>query len=328
MDSCSVTVAGNVQRRRVLDAMVSVVGARGFADTTVTLVCAQARVSRATFYQVFDGLDDCFLAVIDDGYTRARGVIAAAFEREATWRDGVRAALVALLTLFSGEPVLARVWFVETLAAGVWALERRQRHVEALTSMIVQWWPSPEGAQANPLAASAVMQSVLGVLHTHLLTGTSEPLLDLLSPLMGQIVALYLGPRAAAGEIARCEALTHQILSESSPQPEPPGTREVQIPGSLQDARAHRARACLLCLSRNSGASNRQIARAVGIARDDQVSTMLGRLARMGLLVKEQGRPGGPNSWSLSPYGQLVAHALRDPSDPDQFEVSDTPLDK
>ena len=112
------TVAGEVQRQRIVRAMVLVVGERGFANTTVTTVCSQARVSRSTFYEHFACLRECFLTVIDEGYLGARLLICQAFEGQCCWRDGVRAALSALLGSFDEDPLLARVWFVETLAEG------------------------------------------------------------------------------------------------------------------------------------------------------------------------------------------------------------------
>jgi hypothetical protein len=83
-----------------------------------------------------------------------------------------------------------------------------------------------------------------------------------------------------------------------------------QVPASLRDPRAHRARKCLLYLAEHPGASNRRIATAIGITRHDQISTLLSRLARGGLVVNQGRRPGLANAWSLSIDGQRVARAL------------------
>ncbi len=68
-----------------------------------------------------------------------------AFADQDDWREGIRGALESLLMFFDEQPLLARVWLVESLAAGSWALERRERHVRALTRMIVTRWPLPPG---------------------------------------------------------------------------------------------------------------------------------------------------------------------------------------
>jgi AcrR family transcriptional regulator len=320
----------------MLDAMVFVVAERGFAGTTIGAVCAQARVSRGTFYEEFDGLRECLLAVMDDGYERVRALIVEAFAGEGCWQDGVRAALASLLAAFDAEPLLARVWFIEVLGAGSWALERRERHVRALTLTIVTRWPLPDGADVNPLAAAGVMESVLGIIHTRLLTRGGErsgegfageepagatpreqpsrceqPLLELLGPLMGLATAPYLDRSAVAEEIERSSRLACAALAGRDMVPFSCEAGCVQIPSFLGDARARRARDCLRHLAEHPGVSNRQIAAAVGIMRDTHISTLLARLHRMGLIVKRARRPGGPNAWSLSPDGRRVLIALQ-----------------
>ncbi|HWG08482.1 MAG TPA: TetR/AcrR family transcriptional regulator [Solirubrobacteraceae bacterium] len=299
----------------MLDAMVLVVYERGFSHTTLTAVCARARVGRSTFYEAFADLRACFLAVIDDGYRHASVLIAEAFEREDCWREGVRAALTSLLAFFDSEPRVARVWLVETLAAGAWALERRERHLAALTRAIAAHWTPAEPAQLHPLVATGVMESVLGVLRTHLLTGRDEPLMTLLGPLMGLITTPFLGAEAAAREIELGDRLARAAVHSECPRRSPDADGEdgqsVPIPSLLRDARAHRARECLRHLAEHPGASNRQLADAVGILRDTHISTLLARLHRVGVLTKRPGRPGTANAWSLSPLGMQVLAALQ-----------------
>jgi AcrR family transcriptional regulator len=297
------------QRQRIARAMAATVSEQGFAAATVSAVCTRANVSRRTFYTTFEGREDCLLDVIDEGYRRTRPLIASAFDRADTWQAGVRAALAALLALFDDEPLLARAWFVETVAAGSWALERRERHVAKLTSMIVERWSHGEPDQFISFSASLVMASVIGIIQTHLLRNREQPLICLLEPLMGTITALYLDAPAAAAEARRASALTAEILAGRRVERRTHRPAEFEIPRIVRDPRAHRARACLCHLLTHSGSSNREVARAVGIARDTQISTLLARLHRAGLLVKHRAAPGGANAWSLSPYGVEIARA-------------------
>jgi AcrR family transcriptional regulator len=91
--------------------------------------------------------------------------------------------------------------------------------------------------------------------------------------------------------------------------------RGVAIPGALRDPRAHRARRCLLYLAEQGGwgltPSNREVAVGIDVARHEQVSRLLARLAGLGLLTKDPGTPGRANAWSLTPDGLRVARALR-----------------
>jgi len=296
-------------RARILDALVGVVYERGYAGATVTSVCARAKVSRQTFYSMFGGLEDCFLAVIDDGYRHVRDLIATAFEQAQCWQEGVRGALAGLLSFFDAEPRLARVWLVETLATGAWALERRERNLAALTELIVGYWPAPPGFKSHPLAAPGVMASVLDVLQRKLLAGESEPLISLLGPLMGVACAPYLDAAGVRAEVERAQALARETIAKG---PRAPRARieQAAIPEVLSDPRARRARRCLLYVAERPGASNRQIGEGIGVASQTQISSLLARLEGLGLLVKHAGRAGHPNAWSLSAYGGEVAGEL------------------
>jgi AcrR family transcriptional regulator len=299
-----------IQRRRILDAMTVVCSEHGFARASVSSLCGRAKVSRRTFYEAFDALEDCFLAVLDDGARRASVVISRAFDGERQWLDGVRGALAALLVLFDSEPALAHVLLVEASAAGSWARERREQHVAAVTSLIEDRWAAPRDGQAHPLVTAGVMASLLGVLHTHLVTAREEPLISLLGPAMGLVTAPYLDQRGVTREIRAAETLARELLARPGSGQLEHTHGDVEVPDLLLDSRAHRARTCLLHVVAHPGVSNRQLARALGIASDSHISTLLARLHRAGVLVKARGAPGGPNAWSASPYGQRVAHAL------------------
>jgi AcrR family transcriptional regulator len=295
-------------RARMIDAAAQLAAEQGFAGLTVARVCARARVSRPTFQREFSDVRDCFLAVIDEGHRRADGLICAAFAQESDWLDGIRRALAAVLLALDEDPAMTRAWFVETLAAGCWALERRERHIRALTETIVTRWPLPPHAQVSPLAADAVMESALGALRTRLLSGRREPMIELLGPLMSFIASLYLDARHAEAEHERSNVLTRAMLASRGPRGGVEGKRPA-IPAMLRDPRAHRARQCLLHLAEHPGASNWQVATATGISRQSQVSRLLARLEGQGLVRKREGLLGRPNAWSLT---RLGAHAARE----------------
>jgi AcrR family transcriptional regulator len=299
------------RRARILDAMVLVVHEHGFAHTTVTTVCAQARVSRGTFYEEFAGLRECFLAVMDDGYRCVHRTIEDAFEGAESWRAGLRAALAAVLAFFDAEPVLARVWLIETLAAGAWALERRERHVAELTGMIMRHWPLPDDVRASRHAVSAAMESVLGAIRTHLVTGRKEPLIALLGPLTGIVTMPFLAPPVVAEEIAEGVQLAQAIGARAKAEQGGAQTARVEVPALLHNPRARRLRKALLYISEHPGVSNRQVAQAIGLTRDDQISTILARLADTDLIGRRHSTPGGSNQWVASPSGVMVARELQ-----------------
>lgn len=306
----------NAQRARIFDALVGVVCERGYADVSVALVCTRARVSHHTFYAVFDSLDDSFLALLDENAARVDGLISGAFEGRSNWVDGVREALAELLAFFDGDPQLAHVLLVEATAAGSWSRTRREEQVAMLRQTIVARWAPAAEEWPHPRAAEGVMASLLGVLHTHVVTAPHEPFSPLLGSLMGIATAPFLPAELVTREVKQGERVAYANMAARGLG----GARRARhdaleetrggLPRALRDPRAHRVRACLGYLAEHPGASNRQIALAVGIGGHAQTSALLARLARMGLLDKQAGRPGYPNAWTLSGHGEQAASWL------------------
>jgi AcrR family transcriptional regulator len=306
------------QRRRLLDAMVCVADEQGYAGASVALVIERAGVSRRTFYELFDSAEDCFGAVIDEALVRISALISDGFERERTWHDGIRSVLAGLLAYLDSDLPLARVWLIEAIVAGSWALERRERHIAALRARVVEHWvPANQGRLcADPPDSPSVigvMSAVVGVIHTHLITRQPEPLIVLLGPLVGLVASPYFDATATAAQVARADELTWALLAAPYPPPQVPlgeESGEVEVPDVLLDPRAYRMRACLLYLSAHPGASNREVAAGIQVTSHTQASTLLRRLSDLGLLVKGRASRRG-NAWGLTETGMEVARAVK-----------------
>jgi AcrR family transcriptional regulator len=316
-------VAGT-RRARILGALAEVVAERGFAGASVGLVIARARVSRRTFYECFEGLEDCFAAVIDLGSARTIELVFGAFAREDCWQDGVRAALASVLVFLDSEPLLARVWLVESLGAGSWALERRERNLRALRELVVSSWPAAESWNSPPLAAEGVISAVLGILHAHIVTGKPESLIGLLGPLMGLVAGPYMGARGIEREIERGDELARAIeagdprwavLARTARQSVGLGVgREDEqgaaLPAVLAKPSARRAWDCLRFLAEHPDSSNREVAVGIGMTHQSQISRLLSCLLGEHLVARRSEGAGKRNAWRLTPRGEEVVRAL------------------
>jgi AcrR family transcriptional regulator len=303
--------AREMQRKRILDAMVNEVGEQGLRSVTIAGVSARAGVSRTTFYELFDDLDACVLAVLRQVASRSTALMAKAFAAEASWQDGVLAALAALLESLDREPLLARVCLLEMLAGGPEVLAHRARELAALNPLVdVGRKQARSNGELLELTAEASVASVAGILHTRLVMGEAPPFIGLLGQLVGLVVCPYLDPHDVVKEIKRGEALAQSIAekhaSSSSPSP-----ATVQLPAVLSHPGAFRARACVTFIAAHPGSSNKQIAAGIGVPHLGQVSELLARLARNGLLHKHAGGAGRPNQWWLTPYGEQLALVLK-----------------
>jgi AcrR family transcriptional regulator len=114
------------QRERLLRAMLEEVGAHGYAATTVPRVVAAARVSRNSFYAMFEDKLDCFLALCDEEAVGLFDAVSSAAS-EPDWRSAVRRGMDGYLRWWEERPAFSRAYFTEMPAAGPAAVEQRER---------------------------------------------------------------------------------------------------------------------------------------------------------------------------------------------------------
>ena len=198
-----------IQRSRMLTAAAEAVEEVGYARLTVAQVIARARVSRKTFYDLFEDREDCFLAVFDQAVEQISALVSEAYAREQSWRDGLRAGVLAMLRFMDDEPGLARICVVEALGAGPRVLKRRTEVIAQLRGVLDQGRSSAgarvaRATEESPdVTSEGVIGAVFAVLHSRLLARSREPFTALLGPLMSMIVLPYLGARVASSELTR-----------------------------------------------------------------------------------------------------------------------------
>jgi AcrR family transcriptional regulator len=319
---------GGARRARIVRAIVEVVAEEGWAGTSVEMVVERARVSRRTLYEVFPGgLREGLVAALDGASERVVELATRELEREECWRDGVRGALAALLVFFDSDPVLARVCFVETLGGAPEVVEHRARAVHAFRELVVarierEYGPVPH------LAAESAIALVMGILYNRLLARErdiqpecvsecgSEPLIELLGPLMGIVMTpLAAGEEAIATEVRRGEQLAQAIRTGTLPgrangEQAPPASHPYSIMRAHTSLTVRRLRDCLLYLAGHPDASNSEIGEAVGVRHKSQTSKLLAQLLAEGVAAKRRGRAGEPNAWRLTVRGEEFARAL------------------
>jgi AcrR family transcriptional regulator len=311
------TVA-EIQRERIIRAVVAVVAERGIAGATVKLVTARAKVSRRTFYECFDGLDECLMAIMDGALEHFGVLVSRGFAGEDSWNDGMRKTLAGVLVFFDLEPALAQVFIVEALGAASAVREHRERVIEAMRLLLVARIEG-EVVHASPLEPEGVLASVMGIIHARLVGSERRPLIELLGPLMGIVVGPFMKRAQVLREVEEGDRLAQAIMTERAQLPTPgPDEAElglVEIPAMLSNARAERARSCVLYLAtqgaRGLSPSNREIAAAIGIANEGQISKLLIRLERGAVVSKFSHGAGRPNAWRLTPYGEEIATQLK-----------------
>ncbi|MGA9284944.1 MAG: TetR family transcriptional regulator [Solirubrobacteraceae bacterium] len=291
-----------MQRRRLLSAVVELAFERGVQTLSVAVFCDRAGLSRRTFYDLFDDRDQCLHAAFLDALERAVHTITVAASGLERWRERIRAGLGALLSLLDHEPGMGRLLIVEGLGAGPQTLDVRKRVLTEAASAIEQGHTEARaGRTPPPLTAEGLVGAVLSVIQARMLERDPCPLTELTGPLMALIVHPYLGPAAAEREL-EVRTRTEPIVARRLPA-DPFKDLPIRL--------TYRTALVLGSIAKSPGSSSRQIADASGISDSGQISRLLTRLCLNGLIQDDGVGPskGMARAWSLTERGEGILQA-------------------
>lgn len=295
----------DIQRARILSAMFDVASERGAASVTVAHVVERSGVSRRTFYETFTSRDDCSLAAFEEAVSYAGERVLPAYRSEDRWRDRVRAALVAFLSFLDDEPLVGRLLVCESFAGASGMSARRNELVARVTAVIEQGRGEEPRLVLPPLTGEGVVGGVLSVLHSRLSEEDRGLLVGLANQLMSMIVLPYLGSAAARRELERPVVVADAAL---------PSTRLLSDPFKDAGMRlTYRTVRVLMAIGEHPQASNRVIGQTAGIEDQGQISKLLARLERIGLISNTGLGPGqgAPNAWTLTQTGSGVVSSIQ-----------------
>lgn len=182
---------------------MEIVADRGYAATTVTDLTKRAGISRTTFYELFDDKEACFLAAYDNAVDGLARRVSSAYEAEERWPDRVSAGLAALLAALAEGPARARLILVDVTAAGPPAQRRSRAAIQRLTPFFDEGRDFAPGGRSLPANAGRMAAgAVFGLISDELVAGRAKQLPKLLPEVLFATLVAYLGPDAAAREVA------------------------------------------------------------------------------------------------------------------------------
>lgn len=319
-------------RTRLLRAAVAMVDEHGYTAVTVAHIAARAKISRRTFYELFTDREDCLLAALQDIDAQLAAELRGAYLGGLPWCERVRLGLWTVLRFFDREPALARFCVVESARGDDRMAAYREELLARITAVIGEGREESLLAESSPLVAEGVAGAVVSILNTRLAaTGrrtargarkdppSSGPLSGLLGELMALVVLPYLGSGLAQEERAR----PAPVDPAPAPLPVPePGSKQGGKHLALDPAPStgpqlrmtYRTALVLEAIAQQPGISNLGVARHAQVNDQGQISKLLARLERNGL-IQNTGRGqarGAPNEWRLTPAGQKVEQSIRD----------------
>ncbi|HEY5288354.1 MAG TPA: TetR/AcrR family transcriptional regulator [Solirubrobacteraceae bacterium] len=299
-----------IQRRRLVSAAIRSLDEAGYANTSVAQITSRARVSRRTFYELFADRDACLQEAFAEVVALIERELADAGLEGLPWRERVRGGLWTILSFLEREPAMAGVCVVQPLQGDAKLLESRDALLARLAAILDEGRnESAKAAQATALTAEGLVGAVLGIVHTRLLRERREPLTALLGELMSLIVLPYLGPAAARREQARPAPVAPAGHSEARAR----GGHFKSDPfAGISMRLTYRTMRVLECVAAEPGASNRRLGVLADVPDQGQISKLLTRLERLGLLLNAgKLRPKGEaNAWELTGAGQQAVQVL------------------
>jgi AcrR family transcriptional regulator len=303
-----------IQRSRLIAGAVAAIDEHGYGQTTVAHITARARVSRRTFYDLFKSREECLAAILDEVAGTVGEELARAGLEGLPWRERVRLGLWTILGFLDREPALARVCVVQAQCADPRLLRRREELLAQLAAVVDEGrGEGPRGARCSPLTAEGLVGAAFAIVHGRLSRETGGPLADLLGELAGMIVLPYLGPAAARREQVRPAPLAAPVAPRQVASPRGAHDPFEGVPMRVTYRTARVLEAVALLGGEGADPSNRVVADHAGIRDPGQVSKLLRRLERLGLLANRgEGAhaKGEPNAWALTAKGERVAQSI------------------
>jgi AcrR family transcriptional regulator/DNA-binding MarR family transcriptional regulator len=294
-----------IQRARLLNAMIEIGCEEGLASVTVGKATGRAGVSRRTFYELFSDRDDCLLAVLDETVDRVGTRMQAAYGAPGNWTDRVRASLIELLTFVEHERDLAVLCAAISQSENPVALARRAELLGALRHAIEEGRAGLAPSWPPPLTAECLIGAAESVIRSRLRECPQPPMVDLVASLMSAILLPYRGSAAARRELSR-------PVPEGTPPMAPPRLSLSDRLHGLSFRFTYRTLRVLDAVDQQPDASNCEVAAAAGVKDQGQISKLLARLKRLELITDgcTPDDRRSANAWRLTPLGERVHRAM------------------
>ena len=280
-----------VRHARLVEGAVTAIDEAGFENVTAAQIAEAAGVPRTSFYRVFANRRECLEAVLDLQMAELQSELA-----QLDARSGpalIASSVETVLKTLDGDPALARVAVVETASAGTALRMARERAIELIVEALGGLSPTVHLRSAHGrVALRATVAGLLWVAEVELARG--RPLLPLADEMAATLCATagvpHVRPPGADGGPAAIR--THRARRAAAGKP--PRLRLTS-----------RTLGVLERVAAEPGATNARLAAACGDVDAGQMSKLLGRLERHGLIDNggNAGRKRTMNVWTLTPRG-------------------------
>jgi len=196
------------RRQRFIEAGLDVFAERGYHNSTVRSICANAGLTERYFYESFSNSEDLLTAVYKYTVERLRESTISTFSTPSTSADLlIETALNSFLTSIHNDPRLARILFVEVLGVSARIDTLYRNAVEEFAgllnvisqSIVTEQAPMPDQVKPDLLALGLV-GAVINLTARWVVMGFKTPQQELVATLKHIFMAVHLGRSATNAE--------------------------------------------------------------------------------------------------------------------------------
>jgi AcrR family transcriptional regulator len=165
--------------------MIELCARDGYQNVSVAQISSEAGVSSATFYEQFEGKEDCLLAAFRAARARVYRYVELPDE-DASWSQAARQTLAGLFAGLQSDPSASRLLFVEALAGGSRVRAEREDALNEQERRVEDFLQSrPEGTDTLDIPVLALEGARRYIVSRHLRTHSE----DLLASRLDDLVA-------------------------------------------------------------------------------------------------------------------------------------------
>jgi AcrR family transcriptional regulator len=176
----------------------------GYRSLSLQMLLDRAEVDEATFLRHFDDLEDCFCGIYEELRDELMEAAAAAVASQRTWRDGLRAAIYAIVDFVEEDEKRRHLIILEARSAGDRAVylihEGYERFFDYLDRGREERSASGTISRAT---AEAIGGSIFFQMYSSYRNGSIGSVRETVPKMMYMAVLPYLGPVIAQEELRR-----------------------------------------------------------------------------------------------------------------------------
>jgi TetR/AcrR family transcriptional regulator len=188
-------VAGEDERARVLRSALELAALEGYGNLTPMRIADEAGVSIDTFFDMFDDMEECFLAAIEQLSDDVRGTVSDPGLNSSEWPAAVRRSLERMMRYFAARPAYA-----QTIATGVFAMGQRAVDLVAQLAgeVAARLTAGAPGPPLTGLAHEGIEGAIWHTIYSQTTDGGTGALPELSDYLAYVVLAPFLGAEQAA----------------------------------------------------------------------------------------------------------------------------------